>query len=56
MYGGNVARDRIEENSPNATISELDEDDIQILNLVDSDEKQELTPELVLMERLLAQK
>ena len=45
MYGGNVARDRIEENSPNATISELDEDDLQILNLVDSDEKQELTPE-----------
>ena len=45
MYGGRVARDRIEENSPNATISELDEDDLQILNLVDSDEKQELTPE-----------
>ena len=45
MYGGRVARDRIEENSPNATIEELDEDDIQILDLVGIDEKQELTPE-----------
>ena len=45
MYGGRVPRDRIEENSPNATIEELDEDDIQILNLVGIDEKQELTPE-----------
>ena len=45
MYGGNVGRDRIEENSPNATIEELDEDDEQILDLVGIDEKQELTPE-----------
>ena len=60
MYDGNVPRDRIEENSPNATIEELDEDDEQILDLVNSDsksdtsqpaqvaqadEKQEFTPE-----------
>ena len=45
MYGGNIGRDRIEENSPNATIEELDEDDEQILDLVGIDEKQELTPE-----------
>ena len=33
MYGGYNAGDRIEENSPNATIEELDEDDEQIFNL-----------------------
>ena len=37
MYGGSVGRDRIEENSPNATIEELDEDDEQILDLVDTE-------------------
>ena len=41
MYGGSVGRDRIEENSPNATIEELDEDDEQILDLVGIDEKSE---------------
>ena len=41
MYGGYDDNDRIEENSPNATISELDEDDEQIFNLVNSDEKPE---------------
>ena len=41
MYGGSVGRDRIEENSPNATIEELDEDDEQILDLAGIDEKSE---------------
>ena len=42
MYGGYNAGDRIEENSPNATIEELDEDDEQIFNLVNSDGKSEV--------------
>ena len=36
MYGGYDDNDRIEENSPNATVEELDEDDEQILDLVTS--------------------
>ena len=36
MYGGYNAGDRIEENSPNATIEELDKDDEQIFDLVAS--------------------
>ena len=45
MYGG--YRDRIEENSPNATIPELDEDDAQILALLESDLESEPDDEVV---------